>query len=213
MSRKIRSELIAWVLEWKWFLGGAGGFILPVVFFLTVDSSDFTVRFVGMLLQLFGIITVIEDIRETYQAFDYPCPLTVWKDRLKRCPLIKQPDNVGSINATLPAMTGSGKIDVSYEYDIESENLDERFNAVKERFERFSGQIQSLQDGYENRFKEVDKKLLDEKNNREQDVESVREKVREISTESLHMAGTGIVWLIIGMIFTSIPDVIVSWFQ
>jgi len=202
---KIKS-FFRWVVEWKWFLYGVAGFILPLGYFYYFNNSDFAIRTVGLTLQLFGVLTVAEDIRSTYMTFNRPNLLLAWIDRLKRFPLFRKKINTMSGYAELSSLTGRATASIKERYSLESDNLEERIDAVKERLDTLNNQFLHMQNMYDTELKQIYDKLKIEKQERQSSDKSIERKIEDALTDTLHMAGTGVVWLMCGIIFTSIPE-------
>ncbi|MCB2216372.1 MAG: hypothetical protein KQH59_09905 [Desulfobulbaceae bacterium] len=204
ITAKIKA-FVCYLPEWKWFLAGTAGLILPPLFFFYCNHSQVLIRAVGMLLQLLGISTVIIDIRNKSLAFSIPSPFEVWKERLSRCPLWHKSFGNGSLTIPSATVRGTATSPVKLIYDINSDDLQEQVYALKERINKSERETDSRLKEINSEISRIKEETKKEREERKQLSRSINKSIEKNLTGSLDMAATGVVWLFTGVVYSSFP--------
>jgi len=167
-------------------------------------------RYVGLVLQLLGIATVVRGVRDRRLLFQRPSLIGHLKTWLARRPRLNPtPTIINASAACAIAAGGTAKVSVWRSIPPDA--------SLEDRVEALRINLESLR----NEQSETYRELCDEVRNRNQVVESerqaresavsdVRSRLDMLGTGGLHIESAGLFWLITGVVFGTIPAEVAS---
>lgn len=176
----------------------------PIIAFCINCEAAF--RWIGLFLQLLGILTVVVKIRGTETRFNYPTVAARFLQWLREWPRIKSPPQVISGEGlSVTATLGTMRVDVWSNIDSDAapgarlDAVEKNLNRLRGRFKEFEREAQQGLQRQVHAFEE-------EKQARAGDYNKLREKLKAAQTEGLHVDLAGVVWLAEGLIMSTIPS-------
>lgn len=191
-------------------LSGAGGAL--ALGWCLAPTSQATIRYAGMILQLLGLATVAFGLSQMRRLFGRPslaARLADWFARLAS--VFRRPRSVNAhLHAGVGGITMGGKARLSCgagpETPIErrvailEENLNFLQQQVNEEVSDLSGRIAGLKAQMER-----------ETGERQDEDQRTARKLEEVAVGGLHLEEVGLLWLALGVVGTSVPDELAAW--
>lgn len=181
---------------------------LGVIF--VFGSSEAAFRWTGMVLQLLGIGTVIWGIQETRMLFGKPSFFLAARQWLSSFPSYNGRTITASMEGNLPALTGEMHGTVSSKLDSDA-SVEERLAFLQNSIERLDQRIEQTEQRIEKVKQEHATALNNERQDRTKEVKSLRNKLEVAETGGLHISAMGALWLLVGVIMTSVPAELSDW--
>lgn len=204
--------ILHWLVEWKWFFLGFFVVVAPAGFIVFVCVDETVIRIAGMVLQLMGIATVAWGIHITRKEFGHSSVFTVWRKRLNRFPAFRNHGGTGSANSTLPAMTSSGRGHSSVSAGT-NPTIDARIQALEDNLKLVNDRVSQTQNEMDQEFRKQADALKREQQIRSDEDQHIRAKMESTNTGGLHISAMGTLWLVIGVIMSSVPSELAVWFK
>jgi chromosome segregation ATPase len=89
--------------------------------------------------------------------------------------------------------------------------LERQIEAIGKNVDRLRGRLNELQEQLDKRFREHAEALDHETITRAQDDEHLRNRLEAAETGGLHITFAGVVWLLVGVLFATLPQEILGW--
>jgi hypothetical protein len=201
-----------WLAEWRFFCLGLFAVVIPIGLIVLVCADESVIRIAGMVLQLMGIGTVAWGIHITRKQFGHPSIFTVWRKRLNRCPAFGNRGGTGSGSGTLPALTSNGYSGSSVSADT-NQTIDARIQALEKNLRLVNDRVSRIQYEMGQEFLKQTASLMQEQKIRSDEDQHIRAKMESTSTGGLHISAMGTLWLVVGVIMSSIPSELAVWFK
>jgi hypothetical protein len=209
-ARTLRSLLAeAWP---TWLaLGGLAGAL--VVGGLTRPADEARVRTTGMLLQLLGVGTVAVGLSQTRRLFGRASAVQRVGSWLSRLWSVVAPSRSATVHAVAAAagavaLTGSARARVGAGPDTPLDRrvaiLEENHNLLQQRVDQ-----QEIETG--KRVQAVRTEIQAERRAREAEHRLTAGKLEELAVGGLHLESVGVLWLLLGVIATSLSQEIAVW--
>lgn len=205
------------IIKWLWYEPRHVWlcFFLVAAAIVTIfvrGGTEQTVRIVGMLLQLFGIITIIWGIVETRQFFGMDSPLVIITRWLTRFPLLRSTVICGVASSVTARNTGSARGHSSWPIDPTAP-IDQRITNAEKNI----AVVQILITGFQQEFDKTCQEILERLKYEEQCRLGLsfefHSRLKIYGTGGLHIAVIGAVWLFFGTIFGSASPEICALLQ
>lgn len=209
------NAFVLWLLDaWRFWPTRFLVVVLVVIIFGSQlpGTADDRVRYCGLSLQLLGILTVVVGLVTRRRLFNHPSLVNDLRNWLARRPRwgAKPQTIYGSIGAVLAPLSASVKGSVGVPPDA----------SIEDRLAALEANIKSLKAEQAETGKELRKetgKLIEaldlERRMRESGVMEIRNLVNTLGAGGLHLEWAGVLWLVLGVILTTIPSEIAGWLK
>jgi len=160
-------------------------------------------RFVGMVYQFLGVVGVLIGIAETRKQFGKAGLFAEAKSYLKSFPRLK-PTIVAVMASILSdaTLSATGTLTTTL---IQNTSLEDRVSRLEHELEDLRQQNSRTEEEF-NRFKDhVSQVISEERSTRASGIQSVRDDLIKVETGGLSLSLAGALWIILGIILTSIP--------
>lgn len=198
------------MLEAHYILTAIFVVLVAFVIILLLGSSEETIKIVGMVLQLLGILTVIYGIEETRKLFGHPSTVASSWQWLKRFPPFG-----GRTIYTTAKFSGSSSLSargrVSTKVDPNT-SVESRIEALENDIERLHERISMTENEIDSKFRKHKQDLEGERSTRESEDQKILTKLEATEMGGVHISAMGAVWLFVGVILSSIPKELSNWF-
>jgi hypothetical protein len=167
-------------------------------------DSEFSCRFAGLVLQLFGLGTVALGIRKTRELFGRPGMrkrvVQWWRSRPRYYP-----------SDTTTTMTGTGTSSIVGGGEVWSEAgpdayIEIRLAALEKNFIEMRGLFNTFRQKTQKDLGKLTDDLVQEKQIRSENDSTIRAKLEEVGVGGLDISVMGIVWLFVGTIMSTLPS-------
>lgn len=199
--RKLRA-LWNWLYEARFTLLCLGVTALAISFSLRPQTPEWIIRWIGGVLQLLGVLTVVWGVIKTRAFFGLPPVHSKVRAWLKRFPLLRR-----SVNVSATASMGLGLSMQARGYSIhgagENPTTETRLDALEENLKVVHSRITDSQREMDEGFQGLTSALKAESEVRASEVAKLGNTVRDYSTGGLHIAAMGAVWLFVGVVLST----------
>ncbi len=198
-------RLLWWLLRVRLALFCAAVVILALVASLAHFQSEPSIRISGMLLQLLGISAAAVGIRDTRRMFGKPSFLQLARNWLQSVPGIKT--KVVAVNLSPANMSFSATAKAHPWHGAGQEpTIESRLSAAESNLLELYNRASAAESVFDNHVRAAKQSLQEEKNARTEEDRQLHLKIQAASTDGLHLAAVGAVWLASGVIMSSIPN-------
>jgi hypothetical protein len=185
------------------------GTAIPLYFALRHGATERHVRIVGMLLQLAGIGTVALGVRATRRMFNKPSYAELLRTWLAAFPKWRR-DAVIAVRG-VAAGTSAGKARATvWTTPRPSDSVERQLEIITSNVATLRGDVNRIEGELDRVTADHNAALSDEASQRAKADVALDEKLASAQTGGLHISVVGLVWLALGVIFTSIPSEIVA---
>ncbi len=179
--------------------------ILPLYCWQTEPS----VRISGLLLQLLGIAAAAVGIRDTRSMFGKPSFLEQVRLWLKAVPRLKPRTISVSATGTIGISESAKGTLIGNEADT-NPTLESRISAVEVKLKKLNEHVHLVESAFEAHVRSSQDLLRKESEARTEAVRELNRKIEAASTDGLHLAAVGVVWLACGVIMSTAPSELLS---
>jgi len=208
--RWIRANLL-WILDgWRVWAPLAVVFLLATTGSLLPGSPEDHARYIGVVLQLLGIGTVVHGLRDRRRLFQRPSLLSHIRTWFSGRPRLNpKPHVIHVASGNVVASGSTAKISVWRGAPPDS-SLDARIDALQANLETLRTEhadtSRELRDEVRVRAEQVDL----ERRARETAIGDIRSRVDTLGAGGLHIESAGLFWLIVGVVLGTVPGEIAS---
>ena len=182
--------------------------MLALTLSLCVWKTEPSVRVSGLLLQLLGIAAAAVGIRDTLRMFGKPSFLEQVRLWLKAVPGLK-PRTV-SISATGSiGMSASAKAHVWRGAGTDP-TLESRISAAEANLKELYERANAAESAFDAHVRDSKHRLREESDARQEADRQLHLKIEAASTDGLHLAAVGVVWLACGVVMSTVPNELLS---
>lgn len=200
MSRRLENSLKWFFYEPRHFWLGASVCVAAIVLVVRQGGAEPVVRLVGLVLQLFGIVTIAWGIVETRQFFGMQSPLKTFTNWLSRFPLRRRTIacTVGEAVEADDAL--SARAHTAWPIDS-SAPLEQRVSTLERNVPLIQGRISNLQAEFDRTTQSLKDQLKFEEEHRFALSQQLHSQLRTYGTGGLHISAIGAIWLFLGAVF------------
>ncbi len=170
-----------------------------------MGRSEAGFRWIGLVLQLLGVGTVAWNIHGTRRLFDRPAIVTEAVQWLRRVPRFRASTTVLTATGHLGLSFGRARLDIWHNADP-SAALEARLDAAEKNLSGMRDRLKELERETEHRLLQQTIALEAEKQARATEDKNIRDKLKTAQVEGLHISTMGIVWLIAGVIMSTVSS-------
>jgi hypothetical protein len=186
-------------------------FAILVVF--CVGASEFQIRLSGLVLQWFGLGTVVYGIRDTRKLFEHPSIMQLLRDKVSRIPRwrlhkIAIGDGVSVLNGATVCGRGYAWNNVNPAAPIQ-----EQMDALKNNVESLKRQLTNLHGEMDSGLHGHSESLRQEQESRREGDERLHQRLEAAETGGLHISLMGVFWLVVGLLLSTVSPEIAQWIR
>jgi hypothetical protein len=211
LYRWIRA-LLHWLLEASLFWLALGVVIAAMLFVFRKRVTERDVRLTGLLLQIFGLATVVWGIRATRILFGRPDLFTLWRQWFRRLPVYSRHIVLGSANLTLSSLGASARASVSATAGLDA-SIQERIDALEKNIKYMNDRIDETQTEMDRGFRAQTAALEQEHLAREHQAQDLHAKLESTETGGLHISAIGALWLFVGITLSTASVELAAWLK
>ncbi len=185
--------------------------LVAAAFALRRGTDEAVVRITGMVLELLGIGTVVWGIRETRAFFGRPSLLTLAQQWFTRVPPFRRQIVTSSSDTAVGTARGSSNTYALSTIGPDA-TADERLLALETNLDRAIKWLDQIHIATDEGLRLLGETLKREERSRTAEDQQIRQKLEATETGGLHISAMGTLWLIVGVIFSSVPAELAKWF-
>jgi hypothetical protein len=209
MGITIRWRHLGNVLKSAWpaWLALIGIFVAFIFSLWPASTPSSAVRYTGMLLQIFGLGTVAFGLGKMRRLFDQPTlveGLLQWLNDFAKT--FTPPKNVNiKADIILGSSSAYGRGRVTNTPNPGA-SLEERLSAIEVNLANLQTELDAEINTTRGKFKDLKEDLQDETQERGRGDQKITHMIQEVAIGGLHLESIGLLWLILGLIGTSLPE-------
>lgn len=197
-------RLLWWLLRVRLALFCLVVVVLALAASLAYFQSEPSIRVSGMLLQLLGISAAALGIRDTRRMFGKPSFLQLARNWLQTIPGIK-PKVVNLRGSASFSFSVKAKARLWHEAGQES-TVESRLSAAESNLLELYRRANAAESAFDSHVRAAEQSLREEENARVEEDRRLHLRIQAASTDGLHLAAVGAVWLASGVIMSTIPN-------
>ena len=209
-ARQLRSALID---AWPICLAAIGIGSALSVGWCASSSNEVRLRIAGMILQLLGLATVAVGLSQLRRRFKRPSVLEKIVAWLRRVGAVfARPKSVTVHAGTVLSgvtLAGAGRVRQTLAPDAPHER---RLSLLEDNLELLQKQVDDGLEQLHGRIQQLGTQIDRDAHERRREKEQAEQLVAEVAVGGLHLEVVGLLWLALGVIGTSMPTEIASWF-
>lgn len=205
-------RLAQWIAKARLFWLAVGIVGVASAIALRPGTTEPVVRWTGLVLQLFGIVTVIIGIEQTRKLFNRPSLLSIARAWFKELPPFKRKIVMGAMAGSV-GMAGMKARGYVSSNPPPNAGIEERVGSLERNVGHLNKRIDDA-------FQELDKvesaqtaALEKEKQERTAEDAKIASKLETSGTGGLHISAMGALWLLIGVTLATGSVEIAKWLQ
>ena len=196
---------------WPTWLALAGLAVAWLLAYGVARVATFTlgaqVRYAGTLLQIFGLATIAFGLSQIRQLFGRPSFFANVKSWFKRLGTLFGPARPVSIHglASAGATLTAGSLRVITNAPAGA-TMDQRMAIVEETLKRIYAELDETNSRVQSQLNSATTAIQQETVERSSADDTLNKRIEEFAVGGLHLETVGLVWLLTGVLGTSIPD-------
>lgn len=210
MSWHRTSRLLSWLGEWRLLYLA----ILYVLFGFSLiwlfDSSEKSIRLVGLALQIFGTSTVIWGISTTRKQFGHPPVTSLLTSWFHRCPLIRRTTYLRPDGISMGISFGGARLTTVFTPNPNAP-LDERLKHIEQGLETLQSRINNAESQIDSESSVANGKIAAETQARETADKEILSALETFSTGGVSISAIGALWLFVGVILSTASPELAIW--
>lgn len=168
-------------------------------------------RIIGLVLQILGIATVILGLNQTREQFNHKSYKSLLNDWLKRCPIKDKPVFIEPESIGTSFSIGDVVLTTVFRLDS-NETISEQLAKVEKEILSLQTQIDNASTKNKEEINKLNREINGEKNERDQAINKTLKIVESASTGGVHISLIGTIWLLIGVILSSLSPELSKFF-
>lgn len=202
----------SWIIEFiKWVLVSKPAILFVLMLLAAVLlgfytwSSETSIRVSGYALQLAGMILAIDGLLQIRIHFDQKPLFYQLKEWWRGFPKWRKPGDM-TATCSLGSVTASSHLTAAWAADEPEKPVEERINAIVKNLDQLlqaqvshAGWIKDLKKSHAEQKEEAEKQNLALQ-------AKLRDEMKEAHTRDLHYSFVGLLWLTIGITFSTLPS-------
>jgi hypothetical protein len=211
MIRFVRA-LCGWLTEPRVFWLTVAVLLAAVAVAFWPEMTEPRVRITGWALELLGLGTVAWGIRETRRQFGRPDIFVNFRAWWARRPKLRQQHvAAGALQGAAGArLSATGTLSNATPL---SPTLEERIVALEENLRGVNERVDQVRRELHKEAVARDEAFSSERRAREKEDTEIKQKLESVETGGLYVSMMGVVWLAIGLTFSTIPNELVCVFK
>lgn len=196
-------------LLWPWLVEARYAWIAAVVIIIALlvslrpHTPESVIRLTGLVLQVFGIGTVIFGISETRALFDHPSFSSKAKLWLERFPLMRRNVVLGTGAASLGIATCKARGHTTHRPVGPNPTIEDRLESLERNIVLIHERISSAENEMDEEFRKAVEAIKAEEQARQTEDNSIRAKLEATGTGGVHISAIGASWLFVGVVLST----------
>ena len=195
-------------LVWIAKIKSLWGVVLPLALVTIITFSPWDmanlVRYMGLVLELLGLITVAIGLKGKRELFKKPSFIENIRNWWKQRPVWK-PVVVSGIGASMSGGdTCSARVS-AWHGPIDN-TLESRLVAAEKNILSLQVELQNFQQDTNAKYSKLDKVIENERQTRESSVQQIRTRLEDLAAKDISFEALGVYWLFCGLVFSSLPS-------
>jgi len=196
-----------WLKEVRYFWLTLFVLFISLLIILMPETNELRIRITGLTLQLFGMSTVVLGIRMTRQFFGHPGFIETAIQWLRRFPT-RRPVITAEVAIEIPMPSLSA---FAHQWTNPSDESPEaRLTALEANLNIVNERVTQVHNLHDQDIRNIEHLLHLERITRENQNQEIRRTVELTETGGLTISLMGLVWLIFGIIMSTIPNEIAN---
>lgn len=196
---------------WPFWMFAGGSLCAWGISYVAASHLTDQVLYGGTVLQLCGLATVAHGIRQLQEMFEKPTlgnRLGAWFQNLKNAVIPKKQNGRFDVpGIVMTATVGNGQL-VGVMAGLK---IEERVDALEKALADMRKEQEMKFQDLDGSVMRVEGLVLEEGNDRHKGDVELFKKIEEVTVGGIRLEMIGFVWLLLGMLATSIPKVIANW--
>lgn len=177
--------------------------LLTAVVIVLMGGSELAFRVAGMLFQLLGVLTVLLGTEETRKLFGLPSLTFMLRQWLRRFPRFK-PRYVASVTSANLGQSTRGRGHTVAPIDPDA-TLEQRVELLERNTLHLKNMIFDVQRELEQAVQTISNSVEEERSARVTENQKILLKLETTETGGLHISAIGAIWILFGVVFSSVP--------
>ena len=203
LKRYIYLHLV-WVAKIKSLWGVILPFALLTITVFSPWNIASLVRYIGLFLELLGLITVAIGLKGKRELFKKPSFIEHIKNWWKQRP-VWRPKVVSGIGASRSGGGSSSARGSAWHGPIDN-TVESRLEAAEKNLLSLRSELQTFQQNANAKYTKLDKVIENERQVRESSVLEIRTRLEDLATRDISFEALGIYWLFCGLVFSSLSN-------
>lgn len=199
---------ISWLMRARLPMFTALVVLLALTSSLCYWQTEPSVRISGLILQLLGIAAAAVGIRDTRRMFGKPSFLEQLRSWFKALPGLK-PHTVSLSGSAALSMSASAKVHVWRSAGVDP-TLESRLSAAEANLDELYKRVNIAELTFDTHVRDSGQRLREEVGVRKEADRQLHLKIEAASTDGLHVAAVGVVWLACGVVMSTVPNELLS---
>ena len=191
-----------WLLSARYAWIAVGGILIALTISLRPHTPEPVIRLTGLVLQLFGIGTVIWGISETRALFGHPSLASKAKSWLRSFPLLRRNIILAAGAISSSSAFCKGRAFVTHGPGP-NPTIETRVEALEKNVDLIHERISSTEKEMDEEFRKATEALKNEEQSRQTEDRAIREKLEATGTGGVHISAIGASWLFVGVILST----------
>jgi len=203
---------------WPWLLEIRYAWLSVIVIFgalaisLRPHTTEPVIRITGLILQLLGVCTVIWGISETRALFGHPSLASKTKAWFGRFPMLRRTINLSASVSGISIVGGRASAFVTNNPGP-NPTVETRLDSLERNISLIHERITQAQNDMDQEFRKAEESLKLEKQSRQEEDNTTREKLEATGTGGVHISAIGASWLFVGVILSTASLEIANWLK
>jgi hypothetical protein len=205
-------ELTAWVSEPRgfWLTFWVVIALCSVAYLVPMDSEP-RIRWLGMIFQLLGVVTVATGIRDVRKLFAKPSLTQELKDWLHRFPLPFRNVSVPITGVAAITEVGDSLEARAWTGQVPNANTEQRIATLERQVNALASLFGGLEEHSRAGFGALRELTEQERDNRQTADDALSRRLEESMVGGISLEITGVVWLSIGIVMSSASIELARW--
>jgi len=191
-----------WLVQARYIWITAAIICVALIISLRLHPTEQVIRLTGLVLQLFGICTVIWGISETRALFGLPSVASKTKVWLNSFPLLRRNVRLNVGNATIPITSSKVRLYGTHGPGA-TPTIDSRLDDLEKAVISIHERISQTQKEMDEEFQRTAGALKHEEQLRQAEDSTIRAKLEVTGTGGLHISAIGALLLMVGTILST----------
>ncbi|MBU0621396.1 MAG: hypothetical protein KJ795_06085 [Gammaproteobacteria bacterium] len=175
-------------------------------------TSEPTIRWCGMFMDMLGLLTVAWGIADTRRQFGHPSLFKVGMALLRRFPTFNRSVTLaGSASSQANASSSARGYQIYGAGD--NPTVESRLAAIEKNISAMNGRIDETQKEMDAEFRNVKTSLSQETQVRTLEDQATRKQLETTATGGVRISLMGLVWLFFGLVLSNASQEIAMWLQ
>ena len=197
-------RFFSWLSEAKEFIACVLVIVNAIVFTFYLCPSEASIRMSGYILQMLGMLFAVAGILSIRMHFGYPSLFKLILEWLKRFPSLSNSIVIQGVPAELKIKGGRARIEL-WKIDNSDAPLEERVSSIVSNL----GKVRQELESYYFELNEIKDELEESSERQEESINQLEDKIGNdielLHTKDLSTSLVGLVWITVGITFSTLP--------